>query len=307
MAVEAPESRWPRPASRKQTALRKKQPRPLSSRRTQPHTRHCVRLAAAPSRRSLRDPPVEMAQVLVQAPCDVPAGTAAAQAEDAAQQQELRTWWSVLASLKAEQDTALGPLLEHAHAAVAKDQQWCCSGVPGLLQRAVEQAKRGSFASARSLAATVLDFHSAASRYAAKQAPLAAGGERQHLLLSLAARSRSHVGVGRMAGRLGVQPGPALRPKCATSDPSFEGGQTSHSAARNRPDGDERRCALHPVARAAAGRRCVLSLGLVVVASASAETPGGRSAAVHLRHKRTRSSPSPMARIGHPRPAGSPL
>ncbi|PNH01738.1 Vacuolar protein sorting-associated protein 32 1 [Tetrabaena socialis] len=113
--------------------------------------------------------------------CAAPAAAAPAAADGAAcallptscgpESSQQRRWYSVLAELQSTPDPITAPeelvarLLREALHCVRGDEQWNCSGIAELLQRALEMSERGCIHSARKAAVGLLDFHKMVEKY----------------------------------------------------------------------------------------------------------------------------------------------
>ncbi|GIL88154.1 hypothetical protein Vretimale_14070 [Volvox reticuliferus] len=85
-----------------------------------------------------------------------------------------RRWYAVLAELQSAGKPNAAPetdhelvarLLREALQCVQGDEQWNCSGIAQMLQRALEMSERGSVQSARKAAVGLLDFHKMVEKY----------------------------------------------------------------------------------------------------------------------------------------------
>ncbi|GLC47310.1 Charged multivesicular body protein 4C [Pleodorina starrii] len=85
-----------------------------------------------------------------------------------------RRWYSVLAELQSTEEPSASPekdvefvarLLREALQCVQGDEQWNCSGIAQMLQRALEMSERGCIQSARKAAVGLLDFHKMVEKY----------------------------------------------------------------------------------------------------------------------------------------------
>ncbi|GFR50903.1 hypothetical protein Agub_g13200 [Astrephomene gubernaculifera] len=85
-----------------------------------------------------------------------------------------RRWYSVLAELQSSADPnaasddsveLVAKLLREALQCVQGDEQWNCSGIAQMLQRALEMSERGCVQSARKAAVGLLDFHKMVEKY----------------------------------------------------------------------------------------------------------------------------------------------
>jgi hypothetical protein len=79
-----------------------------------------------------------------------------------------KSWWQLLEPCAASGSNVaeLANATEHALQAVARDAQWCSSGVPELLKRAHALAASGAAAAAKVAILSILDFRSTSERIA---------------------------------------------------------------------------------------------------------------------------------------------
>ncbi len=104
-----------------------------------------------------------------------PQGAAYEAPTPSAQPSELRPWHTVLAELHSQSSEAsscpgdaaehVAKLLREALLSVRADDQWNCSGIAELLQRALDMSERGCVHSARKAAVGLLDFHKMVEKY----------------------------------------------------------------------------------------------------------------------------------------------
>ncbi|PNW82523.1 hypothetical protein CHLRE_06g282300v5 [Chlamydomonas reinhardtii] len=94
--------------------------------------------------------------------------------------EQRRTWWSCLSELSSADNSSgvtssssaegdgvdvVARLLREALHCVQGDEQWNCSGIAQMLQRALEMSERGCVQSARKAAVGLLDFHKMVEKY----------------------------------------------------------------------------------------------------------------------------------------------
>jgi hypothetical protein len=101
-----------------------------------------------------------------------------------------KSWWQLLEPCAAG-GSNLASATEQALQAVARDAQWCSSGVPELLKRAHALAASGAAAAAKVAVLSILDFRSTSERIA-----LARMG--RCWLMTLCALQRGGGGLGRV-------------------------------------------------------------------------------------------------------------